>query len=756
MKIVYGNTLSAEDKATIWNIASSCGILFDTARLLFYRGINTVDKANRFLYPSKHKLHNPLLLDGIEDAIKRINYAKDHNQTVLVFGDYDADGVCATTLLSKCLKEFGINTLSIIPEREDGYGLNADLIEKINNKQKIDLVITVDCGISDFQCVQDLKEKGIDVIVTDHHEPPSILPECIKINPKLPNQKYPFTGLCGTGVAYKLASALVGSPADEYLDFVALATVADSMDLVDENRSLVVEGLKLLNSKKLRLPFKYLINDNKKPVTAQTLAYQLAPRVNAGGRMGDANSVLQLFSSENENEIFDLSVKINQYNISRQSECEVIYKQAKAQIAQNKLHKDSVILVADKNWKTGFVGIVAAKLVEDYKKPVIVFAGQDDYLKGSARSVEGLNIYEAISSVSDYLIGYGGHSQAAGVSIQTDMLETFRTKICSYVQENCLADTLSKTIAVEWEITDKISTTFAKEIERLEPFGVGNKKPYFSTRVKSVVQKPLRPESVHYTLNSNVIEILNFNGEKDSLILSMPCEKELVFEINCSVYNNRESVKGYLKQIVCNFTDYSFADPFVFDNEVKKLLEEKPITETQEFTQVKKGYGTLYVISDVNNISQLNEKIKGLNINLFEIDNKNCENTVVISPNEIPEGYSKVIYLDKPLQYINNAIATDGPVAFNGLKELSLDREVFIRIFNSIKKLGKNNVENVVKAYYKANCDCSHYTFIACLETFIELGFIKINNGIITFNEKIKRPLTDSKIYSKLLELKGL
>ena len=213
MFINYSKKLQTEEVFKIHEISNQCGILFDTARLLYTRKIDTPKKAKQFLNPSKNNFYNPFLLSGMQSAVERIQEAKDYQQSVLIFGDYDADGICATTILYNCLLELGIRARYVVPEREDGYGLNLDIIKNLNNQQPIDLVITVDCGISEFENIRFLQENNIDVIVTDHHEIPEQLPNCVLINPKLPNQEYPFDGLCGAGVAFKLGSALIGESA---------------------------------------------------------------------------------------------------------------------------------------------------------------------------------------------------------------------------------------------------------------------------------------------------------------------------------------------------------------------------------------------------------------------------------------------------------------------------------------------------------------------------------------------------------------
>ena len=335
MRIVYNKQLNSSEEQTVRTIAHECGILYDTARLLFYRNIDTVEKAKLFLSPSKSHFHDPFLLSGMNDAVNRLYLAKQRGENVLIFGDYDADGVCATTVLHLALKDFGIDARYTLPERDDGYGLNISIIEKLRAEKDVDLIVTVDCGISDYEKIEQLKSTGIEVIVTDHHQPPEIIPNCVCINPKIVGQAYPFSELCGAGVAYKLAYALIGDRADKYLDFVATATVADSMDLVGENRDIVAEGLKLFEEPYIRPCFKQLLGDNSKQISATTLAFGIAPRINAGGRMGDAKCSLKLFTTDDQNEIYDLVVKLNEYNVARQQGCDDIYREAKEKILKS-------------------------------------------------------------------------------------------------------------------------------------------------------------------------------------------------------------------------------------------------------------------------------------------------------------------------------------------------------------------------------------------------------------------------------------
>ncbi len=552
MKIIYPKALSEDGLKTIKELSFKCGILPETARLLYDRGIRDYESAERFLHPSKKRLLNPFGLSGMREATERLKTAKERGERVLVFGDYDADGICATTILCGCLAEYGINALKIVPEREEGYGLNVEKIESLNAENKLDLIITVDCGISDAEKIRGIKDKGIDVIVTDHHEPPEILPDCICINPKIKGQNYGFDGLCGGGVAYKLGYALIGEKADEYLDFAALATVADSMDLIGENRDIVVEGLKLINTNP-RAAFRTFLGDTQKEITAQTLAYSVAPRINAGGRMGDANAALMLFSSTDQKEIFDLSVKLNVYNATRQSLCEEAFVTAKETIAKTGADADRIIVVRGDDWKAGVLGIVAAKLAENYNKPVIVFAKCDNVYKGSARSVGGINIYDAVSAVKEYLTAFGGHSQAAGLSVTEENFDNFRRAINAYAEKTFGEIDTEKEIYVDIRAEGEIPVRLAEEIELLEPFGVGNRRPLFAINVDETVMTPLKEGSPHYSFGTEAVEMLDFNGAGDVPTLACPVTKTLVFELNISTFRNKRSIKGFLRNVVCDF-----------------------------------------------------------------------------------------------------------------------------------------------------------------------------------------------------------
>lgn len=760
MQIVYTDKSLIIDNDAVLDIAKKCNITTETARLLYCRGFDTIDKAHKFLNPGKHGFNDPFLLSGMREAVNLISDAKAQNKNVFIFGDYDADGICAVSVLKSCLSDFGIDADFTVPERENGYGLNLDIINEFNNKKKIDLLITVDCGVSDYEVIEELKKQGITVIVTDHHEPPAVLPNTVVINPKIEGQAYPFNKLAGAGVAYKLGYALIGDRADKYLDVVSLATVADSMELVEENRDIVFEGLKLYNSGNFKPSLKYLLGDQSKQITAGTLAFNLSPRINAGGRMGDAKCALKLMTSTDEKEIRALAVKLSEYNIARQVGCDEVYLGAKRKIQENGLINNPVIMVADENWQAGFIGIVASRLVEEYVRPVIVFAKHGDDLKGSSRSVDDVNIYEAISSSKDLLITFGGHSQAAGVTISKDNFDEFYRRVNEFVKENYKNVKPTKKLYADAHIEGKFPIDFAREIERLEPFGVANKRPLFTTSVDMVKSSPIKAGSTHFSFNTDALEMLDFNGAGHVDLLSLPLEKKLVFDTNLSTFKGREYLKGYLKQIIVEGEDYSSCDLHAFSNSLKSILldslDESKVMPIDEEELLSEN-GTVFAISDVDNIGAY-PFLSDIPVNFFTAQDKGVVNKLIVSPTEIPMGMNRVVWLDEPISFINTDLPTYCNYEISGyekLEYLETDREVFGEIYNTLRSFDGCEFISSADFYEKYIPVENGYQFVFAMEVFFELGLLKIEMGKLKLVSGVKNPLTNSKIYSKVYEIRG-
>ncbi len=450
--------------------------------LILSRGINTSEAIEEFLNPKK--FNDPFLLNGMKQLCDRIKLAKELGDKVLIFGDYDVDGISATAIMLKALKEFGISADYYLPNRFiDGYGLTNAVIDKIEAKFSPNLIITVDCGISCHTEVDYAKTKGIDIYVTDHHEIPDILPDTVCINAKLPGQEFPDRELCGTGVAYKVAEALLGRvKAEQYLPIAAIATIADIVPLFGENRTIVTRGLKLCE-KYLPLGLKAMFKEYDlsliKPSSVD-ISFKISPKLNASGRMGDAGDSLKLYFETDPVRIKKCIEKIKAHNTKRQDICAKIYDSCEKALARVDMKNQRVICLASKAWDKGVLGIVCSRLVEKYHKPVFLFAQEGDELHGSGRSIDDINIHELLNSLSDILDTFGGHSMAAGLSLKRKNYEEFVNKINAFALQHVSDEVFIPIKYYDQELTpQEITPELVKAFSVLEPFGCANPKPRF-------------------------------------------------------------------------------------------------------------------------------------------------------------------------------------------------------------------------------------------------------------------------------------
>ena len=747
------------DKNLISEISSSLRVSERLAEMLISRGCDSLKKAYDFLHPSLDGLFDPYLLDGVKDAVKRITEAKQNGETVVIYGDYDADGITAVTVLYRSLKIFGIDAITVIPEREDGYGLTDGVLSRVLEEYLPDLIITVDCGISAVKEVEELKDLGVDVIVTDHHEIPDQIPDCTVINCKLGD--YPFDGLCGAGVAYKLAKALIGNRADEFLDLVAVATVADSMSLVSENRILVTEGLKRIRDGKCSKVIKAIASiSGLKEVTASSIAYTVAPRINAAGRMDNAQIALQAFITSDIQEIESLAKLLNDFNTKRQVECELLYKTAKAMI-EKKSPNDRVIALHSKEWKAGLIGIVSAKLVEEYSKPVILFAERDGKLHGSARSVAGINIFKALSHVKDLTEDYGGHAQAAGVTLTVEGFDAFERALNDYLVQNCDVSDFVQETEVEEIIYERFTLDFAKELSLLEPFGVGNKKPVFALECAKAYAAPFKFGSPHVSFKTDYLELLMFNGYENLSILNSEMTKIIVFEPNVSVFNGRESLKGYVKEISTVCLKNDCVESAVFNAQIDLLSSKGSYTsinnaQAEEILKKAKKdiYGTLFIVNSFNTLQRFS-LTESFNKSVLNASRKGNINLITLGTDGvIPQGYKTVVYLDKPLSVVQTDARVYVNEEINGfdLSLISVDRTALGKIYLAVR----NREQGFLSAVEIAKVTGENiYQTVFALRVFIELGLIIPQNGRYKAVVGIKRDLADSSVYKLINGILG-
>lgn len=462
-------------------------------KLLFQRGIENGEQINNFLFPDYEKgLHDPFLFSQMEKAVKRVEEAREKGESVIIFGDYDADGVTASAILKEALNDFGIPSDVYIPDRQnEGYGMNLKAVEEFK-KQNINLIITVDCGISNAEEIEKAKEYGIDVIVVDHHHVPLKVPQPFAIiNPQMKDSGYPREMLAGVGVTFKFIKALYGKlcPQKEeqlkwLLDLVAIGTVADCVPLIGENRTMVKYGLVVLAKTRragLREIFnvgRILIDENNFP-DSQKISFQIAPRINAAGRMDHANVAYNLIMAKDQVKARTLALELESNNQRRQKITNKIVEEVR--IVANAMFKDKKLIFAlEEHFPIGVAGLIAGKIAEEFNKPTMILQKGNEYSQGSLRSIPYVNIIEAVEKCGELLIKYGGHSQAAGIKIANENLEKFYAKLNSIIEKELEGKDITPEIGIDLEIFPKdVDFRLAEMLKKMEPFGEGNREPVF-------------------------------------------------------------------------------------------------------------------------------------------------------------------------------------------------------------------------------------------------------------------------------------
>ena len=767
-KIVFRQELTDKEEEILSKICAECKIMRETGCVLISRGINTPEKVKKFINPGKKRFIDPFYLSGMEEAVARIEEAAKNGETIAVFGDYDVDGLCATSILYRTFSEMGINTVAAIPERDMGYGLSCELIDETAEQYFPDLIVTVDCGISNREEVEYIKELGIDVIVTDHHELPDMLPDCITVNPKLKGQKYPYDNLCGAGVAYKLSAALLGDGADKFLDLAALATVADSMALTGENRDIVFEGIKRFNEGKCSAALSLLLGDAyKREINETTLAFSVAPRINAAGRMGDVKTALNLFISDDADEMARSAARLTAYNAQRQTECDKLYRSAKAKLLEKGAFKN-VIMLYDGDWKAGFIGIVASKLAEEYYRPVILFTEREDgLLKGSVRSIDEVNIFEALAACGELIEEFGGHSQAAGVSIKKENFDKFERAVDEYLFDNYGLDAYTPKIYCEALLKEPFTIEAAKDLKKLEPFGVGNKKPLYAVEAGIMDFKPIKEGSEHIGAKTPVIELIYFNGAKYEKMLNGQSEKKIVFEPALSVFNKREYVKGYVKDFIFtektpgaaeSFSEYVRQIPYSCD-ELKTEKGDREFIRERLKECLKERYGTAVLVQDERTLQYFPE-LEALETTQNYLSGGNLFNSCIKAPLYDLDltSFKTVIYLDEPLFYCNSCnkqkiYVNTQDKSYEALKEIRLERESMESEYRFLRSNEGKSCLSLADFYDRYGGERDEKTFILAAEIFRELNLIGIEKGRLIIRRGVKNKLENSKIYKKIMQI---
>ncbi|MCG2709132.1 MAG: DHHA1 domain-containing protein, partial [Thermodesulfovibrionales bacterium] len=485
------------------------------AQVLLSRGIKTPEAVNSFLNPHISGLSDPFEIDGVKTAVERIKRAADTNETVLVHGDYDADGLTATAIMVHALRTSGIDVHYFIPDRiAHGYGFNPVAVKEAK-RLGATLIITVDCGITSFDAASCAKKEGIDVIISDHHEPafrgqgsgvrgqantqhliPDAysLPEAVAvINPKLSSSGSPLAILSGAGLAFKIAQALFTLHSSQFtvhdlLDLAAIGTMADVVPLTGENRILVKEGMKLIHEGRRQgiRTLKSVAGLDKRELRAGLLSFTLIPRINAAGRISDASDVVRLLLSETEGEAEDLGSWLNRLNSERQKIEEEVYQ--KAREALQVMHDERVIVLSGEGWHQGVVGIVASRIAEEFYRPTFILSVEDGIAKGSGRSIPSFDLCRGLAECREFLLSFGGHRQAAGVRLKVENIPLFEKAMQRIVETALSKEDLVPSLEIDADVAlSEVNHSLIREIAMLEPFGYCNEEPFLAARKLEVV-----------------------------------------------------------------------------------------------------------------------------------------------------------------------------------------------------------------------------------------------------------------------------
>ena len=527
--------------------------------ILASKKIISKDEIREFLNPTRDDFHDPFLMPDMEKAVERILIAIQNKEKIIIYGDYDVDGITSVTVLKKFLEEQGLKTGEYIPNRlNEGYGLNKEAVKNIS-EQGYTLIITVDCGISCIEEIEYAKELGMEVIVTDHHEPGEIIPDCLAVvDAKRKDNKYPFNQLAGVGVVFKLIQSIslkLNLEAKEYLkylDIVCVGTISDIVPLIDENRVITKLGLKLVE-KTRNIGLKTLLESTGyKEINSTTISFGIAPRINACGRMGEEKEALELFLTNNIQEAKQISERLNQYNIERQETEKQIFKQAIQEI--EKENKDvPCIILGKEGWHHGIIGIVASKVTDIYFKPSILICFEGEEGKGSGRSIPGFDLHDAVMNCNTYVEKFGAHSKEIGINVKKENFEKFNKELEEYDQNRHINDIIP-IIKIDKEIDlRKINIQDIRDLKLLEPYGEANKMPLFLIKNMKIQSIRTLSEGKHIKLklgiDNYIADAIGFNMGNIAEQYLIGDRVDVVGSLEINDFGDNENIQINLKDI---------------------------------------------------------------------------------------------------------------------------------------------------------------------------------------------------------------
>ena len=721
------------------------GIPLPLAEMLNARGV-TQSNYQQF-FTNKLSFHSPFDMPNMAEAVETISYILEEGGSVLICGDYDADGLTASAVLSLFFTDNGVDNDVIIPTRDEGYGLHAEkVIEAFQNKF-YDLVITVDCGISNREDVAKIvDELGVEVIVTDHHELPEVLPDCLCINPKM---GYPFPNLSGSGVAWKLVEALVGREvAMKYVDVAFIGTIADLMPLEDENRSIVKAGLANFQHKSL----KYLAELSKcgATLTCNDIAMRIAPKINAAGRVGSPEIALKLLLARDKADK-GIAEELLAYNEKRKQILDQIIAEADLMCNGDQIAKDKLVFLYSGNWQHGLLGIAAARYKERYNVPAVVMTLDGDNYVGSARSVENIHLFESFCQCKHLLVKFGGHKASVGFSVHKDNLIALKDAL-SQIFSQLPQSHFEKTYLYDIELTSDVKVSQVMEMaEKLQPLLPQDK---IVCRVRDAVTfaNTFGKEGAHMsaTLKSGLgLKSFFKFGEYAPFI-----KNGGMIDVLCTL-----EIDNYTKEICGIVDDVSLCNSLCFDEFYRLNLLRNFSAESVDFAtaeQVKQALAkdkVLAVFDDYETFVNYSHifNFDDFVLDIFFVDSRNNK-SVAISPLILCDlsSFSTIVaFTNKgyPRKFVNDAIYYPVDCANQGLYQLELNRDICVQAFSALKRKTKfDSLKGVYDKYLLGKI--SYEQFIVALRVFDELGFIKIvDKFTVEFDNSIKSPLENSKIY---------
>ncbi|WP_139278960.1 single-stranded-DNA-specific exonuclease RecJ [Seinonella peptonophila] len=715
------------------------------AQILHQRGCQTVEEVEDFLAPSLDRLYDPYLLKGMECAITRIRQAIEHKEKIIIYGDYDADGVSSTGLMVRLFRLLDVDVDYYIPNRFlEGYGLHKEALSECHQKGAR-LIITVDTGISAVEEANYARSLGLDLIITDHHEPPAIIPDAYAvINPKQPGCTYPFKKLAGVGVAFKLATALLERVPEELLDMVAVGTIADLVPLVGENRILATWGLQQLNKKKhVGLHVLAKVAGIEEAITSHHVGYVLGPRINACGRLQSATQAAELMITEDGSKANQIAESLQELNQERQNLVRQIVLEATEEIESNLESHHHFIVVAKSGWNVGVVGIVASRLVEAFHRPTIVLGIDEEtgLAKGSARSIPGFDLYQALTQVKQHLLNFGGHTMAAGMTLEQSEIQAFHQSLAEYTRERLKPEDRIPLVDVDAELSIRdIDLHFIEQLDRLAPFGVDNPTPRFQVNDATIANLQVigaYKDTIKLSLQNEKhrLEAIGFRKAELAEQMTPHAQVEVIGELQVNEWNGRKS-----PQLLIH--DMKIPHRQVFDWRGNRMIKRQLESLHKE---------SCILIGSAN--SYYWKKWVGEKIDWQELDQESVEDKEWLL-------FSAVAYVDPPerldqfsksltyLSHVERFYFLYGDQSFEQALLPAPTRDHFKLLYQTILSQPSFPFEHRIMQSLEKRTGLSIKLIRLIFQVFEELGFIERKAGLFhVVSEPPKRSLHDSSIY---------